>query len=115
MEIGNFDLCLKAKDLKASTDFYKALGFENTKFQPEFGMSILKRGELTLALYNEGISENVLNFRGGDVFKIAEELKAKGLEFEMDAQKESDGSDGATLRDPDGNLIYSNTCSGEEI
>lgn len=115
MELGNFDLCLRVKDLGKSNDFYKLLGFENTKFLPEIGMSILKKNSLTLALYDKYIDETTLNFRGGDVFKIAAELKAKGLTFESEATIESDGSQGANLRDPDGNLIYFNTAPGEEI
>ena len=115
MELGNFDLCLRVKNLEKSTDFYKKLGFENTIFDSFAGMSILKKGNITFALYDKHIDETILNFRGGNVFEIAKVLKAKGLEFESDAKIEADGSHGAKLRDPDGNLIYFNTASGEEI
>ncbi len=115
MEIGNFDLCLRVKDLGVATDFYKTLGFDNVSFKPDMGMSILKRNGVTLTLYDNYIKETVLNFRGGDVFKIAASLKEKGMNFESDAAVESDGSVGATLRDPDGNLIYFNTAPGEEL
>ena len=115
MELGKFDLCLKVKHLGKSTDFYKKLGFDNSRFEPDIGMSILKNDEITLALYDKYIDETILNFRGGDVFKIAESLKSKGLTFESEATIEEDGSKGAMLRDPDGNLIYFNTAPGEEV
>lgn len=115
MELGKFDLCLRVKDLKKSTEFYKALGFENTKYEPEVGMSIMKRNGLTFALYDRYITETTLNFRGGDVFKITAALKQRGFKFESDVTIEPDGSQGASLRDPDGNLIYFNTAPGEEL
>ena len=115
MNIGNFELCLNVKDITKTTDFYKTMGFESTTYKPEEGVSILKREGLTVSLYKGWISENMLNFRGGDVFKISEQLASKGLSLEVDANIESDGSQGATLRDPDGNLIYFNTSPGEEV
>jgi len=50
-----------------------------------------------------------LNFRGGDVFTIAAQIKQKGLKFKSDAKIEQDGSAGAVIEDPDSNVIYFNT------
>ena len=77
------------------------------------GWLTLQLKEFKLALYQGHIKETMLNFRGGDVFAIAEYLKAEGLEMEMDAKVESDSSAGATMRDPDGNMIYFNTHPDE--
>ncbi len=115
MEFGNFDLCLNVKSLEASTEFYKKLDFENTRFDAESGFSIMKRKDVTLALYDDSIEETMLNFRGGNIEQIVKELENRGLKTEGGAVKESDGSMSATLRDPDGNLIYYNTAPGEEL
>jgi len=56
-----------------------------------------------------------MNFRGGDVFKLTAELKARGLKITEGPLTEEDGSAGAILHDPDGNEIYLNTAPGEEI
>jgi hypothetical protein len=66
-------------------------------------------------LYAGHIDSNLLNFRGGDVFAIAAELKKRGLEFSQDAYREADGSMGAIMKDPDGNVIYFNTFPEEQV
>ena len=48
-----------------------------------------------------------------DVFALAEELQRRGLALASGPEVEGDGSDGATLRDPDGVLVYLNTAPGE--
>lgn len=114
MNLGKLDVCLKVNDISKSAEFYKKLGFTIETISVPHGWCQLSNQNSTLALYTENhIKENILNFRGGDVFKIAEALKNQGLSFETDAVKESDGSVGATLRDPDGNLIYFNTSPQE--
>lgn len=77
------------------------------------GWVVINDGENELQLFQGHISSNTLNFRGGNVFAIAEALKKQGLEMESDAETESDGSDGAWIRDPDGNDIYFNTSPDE--
>ncbi len=109
MEVGRFELCLNVADLNASQDFYTALGFTAVGGDVEEGWQILARGDGTrIALFQGHIEENLLNFRPDDVFAVAEALEKKGLVFESPAELESDGSVGATLRDPDGNLVYLN-------
>ncbi|MHC4471763.1 MAG: VOC family protein [Planctomycetota bacterium] len=109
IDLGNFQLCLNVEDLARSQEFYSKLGFERVGGVPEKGWAILRHGDCTLGLYQGHIGENLLNYRGGDVFAIAASLKGAGLTMEMDAVKEADGTDGAMVRDPDGNLIYFNT------
>jgi catechol 2,3-dioxygenase-like lactoylglutathione lyase family enzyme len=114
MNIGKLDLCLKVKDLATSAAFYKKLGFTDDRSFPERGYAMLRGPGFTLALYtSDHISENIINFRGGDVFAITSALKAQGVTFETDAAVESDGAIGSFVRDPDGNLIYFNTSPQE--
>ncbi len=113
--LGRFEYCLNVVDLARSLEFYKKLGFIEKGGDKEDGWVILQHSNLTLALYQGHIPGNVLNFRGADIYKIAQELKARGVVFSEDAREEEDGSVGALLEDPDGNIIYFNTFPGEEI
>lgn len=113
--LGRFEFCLDVADIKKSLDFYKKLGFKEREGDLETGWMVIEHGNCILGLYQGHISKNMLNFRGGDVFAIADVLKSQGLTMGTDAHKESDGSDGAEILDPDGNLIYFNTAPGEEI
>ncbi len=106
MNPGRFELCLKVKDFAASVEFYKKLGFEETVDWKKSGFASLSNGSLTISLYKDDINSNILNFRGGDVEKIANSLGIK-------SETETDGSVGAWITDPDGNMIYFNTMPGE--
>jgi uncharacterized glyoxalase superfamily protein PhnB len=61
----------------------------------------------------EGIEENLINFRGGDVDAIYREATENGLEFAKPAKEHSDGSWNATVYDPDGNAVFFNTFPRE--
>jgi hypothetical protein len=67
----------------------------------------LKNENCTISLYKDDIKANLLNFRGGNVEEIASVL---GIKPEV----EPDGSVGAWITDPDGNMIYFNTMPGEQ-
>lgn len=108
MNIGRFELCLKVKDIATSVGFYKKIGFAETVDWKSAGYSSLSNGNCTISLYTDDIDRNVLNFRGGDVAKIASQL---GIGYEL----EQDGSLGAWTTDPDGNVIYFNTMPGETL
>jgi predicted lactoylglutathione lyase len=113
LNLGRFEYCLNVRDLQRSMKFYVKLGFKQIGGNPEEGWVVLKHNNLRLALYQEHIAGNLMNFRGGDVNEIARTLKNKDLKMKMDAIQESDGSMGATIEDPDGNLIYFNTHPDE--
>jgi catechol 2,3-dioxygenase-like lactoylglutathione lyase family enzyme len=113
--LGRFEYCLNVADVGKSLEFYEKLGFSQTGGNIEQGWAIVKHGNCILGLYQGHIPTNLLNFRSGDVFAVAEVLKSRGLAFETDAHQEEDGSDGAEILDPDGNLIYFNTAPGEKI
>ncbi|MBP7732619.1 MAG: hypothetical protein KA140_02510 [Caldisericia bacterium] len=107
MNPGRFELCLKVRDFAKSVEFYRKLGFTQTISWKESGYSTLSNGNCVISLYNDDIDCNILNFRGGDVAQIAEELG-------IISETESDGSIGAWITDPDGNKIYFNTAPDEK-
>ena len=113
LSLGRFELCLTVRDLAASISFYEKLGFAQTGGIVDQGWAILVHDAVTLGLYQGMIETNVLNFRGEDVFEVARRLRGRGLTFRKDAHVESDGSVGAVIEDPDGNVIYFNTAEGE--
>jgi catechol 2,3-dioxygenase-like lactoylglutathione lyase family enzyme len=113
INLGKFFLCLNVRDVKRSLAFYRKLGLKHVGGTVEEGWAMLGYRNLCLGLYQGHIEGNLLNFRGGDVFAIARDLKARGFELKKEAEREADGSDGAWLEDPDGNLIYFNTHPDE--
>ncbi|MEE8640999.1 MAG: VOC family protein [bacterium] len=113
INMGKFFLCLKVRDVKRSLAFYRKMGLTQVGGTVEEGWAMLGYHNLCLGLYQGHIEQNLLNFRGGDVFAIAGELKARGFKLKKEAEREADGSDGAWLEDPDGNLIYFNTHPDE--
>ncbi len=115
LKLGRFEYCLNVADLSRSLGFYRKLGFEMIGGVLDEGWAIVRHGDCTLGLFQGHIATNLLNFRGGDVFAIAKELEARGLELSREPQIEDDGSAAAEIHDPDGNRIYFNTFPGEEI
>ncbi|MFT4711323.1 MAG: lactoylglutathione lyase [Planctomycetota bacterium] len=112
-KLGAMVQCLRVAKLTASCAFYGKLGFRQAGGSTSEGWAILNDGENELHLFQGHIASNTLNFRGGDVFEIAAELKRQGVAMKTDAEREGDGSDGAWIEDPDGNAIYFNTSPEE--
>lgn len=112
--LGRFEYCLNVAELGRSLEFYRRLGFEMIGGVIDEGWVIIRHGDCTLGLFQGHIERNLLNFRGGDVFAIAEALRAAGLKLSKEAHPEEDGSAAAEIFDPDGNCIYFNTFPGEE-
>ena len=113
-DIGTCTVCFNVRDVKLASEFYAKLGFSVTAGSLAENWVVVERGNFKLGLYQGHIESNLLNFRGGDVFAIARYLEAQGLKLLAPAQVEPDGSAGATIADPDGNLIYFNTAPGEQ-
>jgi catechol 2,3-dioxygenase-like lactoylglutathione lyase family enzyme len=111
--LGKLFVCLNVEDLQTSVDFYQKVGFGMTGGDLADKWAILSDGENELHVFEGHVISNTLNFRGGDVFAIAAALKEQGLAMTSDAVTEDDGSDGAWIRDPDGNEIYFNTAPEE--
>ncbi|HOR46449.1 MAG TPA: VOC family protein [Caldisericia bacterium] len=111
--LGEFELSLKVNDLVRSMDFYHKLGFERVDGEPAKGWAVLRCGDLRLGLYQGHLETNLMSFLGGNVKSIAQDLKSKKIEMFSDATQEKDGSMGAKLVDPDGNIIYFNSFTDE--
>ena len=111
ISLGKFELSLNVKDIHKSLDFYTKLGFEQVGGKIDDRWVELRQhdGELRIGLYQGHIARNCLTFFGGDVFANEKSFEAAGLEMSTKAHRESDDSDGATIDDPDGNVIYLNT------
>lgn len=113
MKLGWCDVCLNVQDLAASREFYEKLGLHVVDGGIEQGYWLMVNGATRVGLYRGAFEGLMLNFRGGDVMANGEALQAKGLTFDSGPAHESDGSAGAMLKDPDGNLIYLNTHPDE--
>jgi catechol 2,3-dioxygenase-like lactoylglutathione lyase family enzyme len=112
MELGHFEVSLRVTDVRRAVEFYRELGFEHAGGDLARGWATMRRGTVQVGLY-EGIESNLLTFIGGDVFANARELERRGLVLRTAAGIEPDGSAGATVADPDGNVIYLNTLPDE--
>ncbi len=113
MDLGEYFPCLNVQDLAASIVFYEKLNFKMTEDHVDEGWAVLRHNNMVLCLFQGHIINNLINFRGGDIPSIVEEGTAAGLEFNKPAELEADGSWGAEIIDPDGNVIYFNTFPGE--
>lgn len=118
MELGNFCMSLAVKDIKASREFYEKLGFTSLGFGDESQKwIILKNGTTKIGLFEGFFENNILTFNPGwnsnaekletytDVREIQKELKAKGIDFTVEADIQSSGPAHCMLTDPDGNTI----------
>ncbi len=113
-DLGACTVCFNVRDVRRSSEFYAKLGFSITAGSLAENWVVMDSGNLRLGLYQGHIESNLLNFRGGDVAAIARYLEAQGLKLRTPAQVEQDGSTGATIADPDGNVIYFNTAPDEQ-
>ncbi len=109
MKLERGEISLKVKSLAESFLFYQELGFELVEGERSEGWLVVEQGGVRVGLYEGHISSNRMTFFCGDVEGNVSALRSKGVKFESDPMRESDGSIGASLRDPDGNLIYLNT------
>ena len=119
MYFGSPSLCLKTKDLEKSKHFYEAIGMEVVDEVPGLRV-VLRNGHFALALMSF-LDENLLNFRGADVFAVHSHLKESGLslagEPERYAKEQYDAdADGEcwSTKDPDGNTIFFDTNGNEQ-
>lgn len=113
MNLGWCDVCLNVQDLQASREFYEKLGLEAVDGSEKSGYWLMVKGATRIGLYHAAFEGLMLNFRGGDVMANGQALQASGLALDSGPEIESDGSAGAMLKDPDGNLIYLNTHPDE--
>ena len=113
MDLGEYYPCLKVDDIAASMAFYQKLNFKVIGDYSNEGWAVLQHNNMALCLYQGHIKQNLINFRGGDIREIVKKGEAAGLKFKSPATFEEDGSWGAEIIDPDGNVIYFNTSQKE--
>jgi len=111
MHIGRLDICLSVKDMNRSLVFYQGLGFSIAYGTLESGYLVLVKDETRIGLYGHD-EPNMLNFRGANLSDVVDYLRGNGMDDVPDVEIEPDKSTGFTINDPDGNVIYFNTCEG---
>ena len=117
MELGAFSISLAVSDLQASKSFYEKLGFAVFGGDASQKWLILKNGNLVIGLFEGMFERNMLTFNPGwdsnargleaftDVRDLQRELKAQGVEFQIQADETTTGPASFVVVDPDGNPI----------
>jgi predicted enzyme related to lactoylglutathione lyase len=117
MKLGAFSISLNVKDLKASKEFYEALGFSSMGGDMKYNYLIMKNGNAIIGLFQGMFEGNILTFNPGwdenaknfdpfdDVREIQKHLKSKGIKLTTEADETKSGPGSVTLTDPDGNVI----------
>ena len=117
MELGAFSISLAVKDINASKEFYKTLGFELFGGDISENWMILKNNDTIIGLFQDMFDKNMLTFNPGwdqnaqeldaftDVRQIQHQLKEKGVEFASEADESTTGPASFIIVDPDGNPI----------
>lgn len=116
MDIGWLDVCLRVKDVRASREFYEGLGFHRVEGDEAEGWAVVVSGEARIGLYEPKHMEGdgfCLNFRGGNVRAITDDLKNRSYAFAKELYESSEGGASARLKDPDGHTIFFDTAPGE--
>jgi lactoylglutathione lyase len=113
-KLGKFSLCLNVKDLPASKAFYEKLGFNLVGGDLSGGWAIMQSGSVEIGLFHKHIDNNLLNFRGADIFPLQQALKNRDVPIKTVAKHDdASGCETFYLEDPDGNLLMFDTCPGE--
>jgi lactoylglutathione lyase len=117
MELGNFSISLAVKDIQASKAFYEKLGFRVFMGDSSQNWLILKNGDHVIGLFQGMFEKNILTFNPGwdsnarkldaftDVRQLQQQLKARGVEFQTEADENTTGPASFVVVDPDGNPI----------
>ncbi len=117
MDLGNFSVSLTVKDLGASREFYRKLGFEEYGGDPAQNWIILRNGGATIGLFQGMFEQNILTFNPGwtrdatnadeytDIRELQKQFKASGLTLISEADESTTGPASLMMADPDGNMI----------
>ena len=117
MNLGTFSISLSVKNIKASKEFYEALGFSVFHGDIEQNWLILKNETSTIGLFQGMFEKNILTYNPGwdsnantldtftDIRELQKKLKAKGLNLVREVEEGTSGPASITLLDPDGNPI----------
>lgn len=117
MQLGAFSISLAVKDLAVSRAFYEKLGFEVCGGEAGENWLIMKNGESVIGLFEGMFEKNILTFNPGwrtsarpldaftDVRELQQQLKARDIAFESEADEATSGPASFVILDPDGNPI----------
>ena len=117
MELGAFSVSLAVKDIEASKNFYRHLGFEVVGGDQDQGWLILRNRGHTIGLFQGMFEQNIMTFNPGwdqenqnldsftDIRELQKKLKAAGVTLTLEADESTSGPASLTMVDPDGNPI----------
>ena len=120
LDLGIFSLSLAVKDLSASHEFYKKLGFSQLGCDTAHNYLILKNGDTVIGLFQGMFEGNMMTFNPGwdssgentesftDIRALEQSLIAEGVALAMPIPAETAQASGPAslmLADPDGNMI----------
>ena len=117
MELGAFSISLAVKDIEASRRFYEKFGFKVFGGDASQNWLILKNGDHVIGLFQGMFEKNILTFNPGwdsnaqklasftDVRDLQRQLKAQGVELQIQADETTTGPASFLALDPDGNPI----------
>ena len=125
LKLGNFAYSIFVGKLEPSLKFYEQLGFWMAGGKVEEKWAALAYAGpphhpeqevdyMHVSLHEHGGVPNILNWRGGDVFKLAEQLKARGVVFTKEPYQEY-GCDTVLFEDPDGRTLMLDTHEQERL
>ena len=117
MNLGAFSISLAVKDIEASRKFYETLGFKSFMGNQAQKWLILKNGDHVIGLFQGMFEKNILTFNPGwnqdaqpldaftDVRELQRQLRAQGVQFQMEADESTTGPAAFVTVDPDGNPV----------
>ena len=105
MNLGVFSLSLAVKNLQASVNFYRSLGFEIVAGKPEQKWLIMKNGQAKIGLFQDKFDQNIMTFNPPDARRIQQTLKSQGIPLLKETDENGSGPAHIALADPDGNMI----------
>jgi len=112
-DLGRLDICLDVTSLTRSAAFYEALGFREVEGKRREGWAVLARGAVRVGLFHGFIKTNILNFRGADVAAVVRALERAKMEPYEVKFVDRKGAGRASIRDPDGNVLFFDTTARE--
>lgn len=117
MHLGRLDVCLRVASVEVSRSFYEKLGFQRVEGQDVEGWAVMVQGLARLGLFEAKYMSNSLslNFRGGHIEEIIQELSENGIELLNAPVFKERGAGSASFCDPDGNLIFLDSSTEERI
>lgn len=117
VKLGAFSMSLSVKDLDASIQFYKTLGFELFGGAAPKNYVIMKNGNALIGLFHGMFQGNALTFNPGwdenakpfepfdDVRSIQKRMKNAQYTLTVTADEKTTGPAYFMTKDPDGNVI----------